>query len=320
MASKWKLYYVESDGYKDCFIVAKNKRSAIKVDRDMNDFEIDKFKATLVCDIPDSLEAAADAYYLQWSRENAPSQVSAIESGELHAWPYYADRWLLKEIGASFRVAEDADEVLLDGVVYSCDSSGLHHTRIIGVRALWRFNPDLPRVVPIDEETADITQIIYQMLGLALRESQEIEWLLNHSIIFAFSDKQRRKIKTIGDAIEYWSRKTLGAMVSIMKESFEFSEDVDNGFKLFIDMRNHLVHDILMSERYSIKTNWGQRELMAYLDLFLHLCEPIKEIATACCDVSFALDEDFIGGTIPDWERDPHLVELFSSCFTMNLN
>ncbi|WP_146001845.1 hypothetical protein [Eggerthella timonensis] len=320
MSAKWKLYYVESDGYEDCFVVAKNKRSAIRVDRDMNDFETKDLKATLICDIPDNLEEVADARFLEWSRKNAPSQVSKIESGKLHAWPYYPDQWLLKELGASFRVAEGAEEILLDGVVYSCDSSGLHHTRTIGVRALWKFNPDLPKVVPIDEETADIKTIIYQMLGMALRESQEIEWFLNHSFVFAFSDKQRRKIETINEAIEYWSHKTLGAMVNIMKESFEFSEDVDNGFKLFIDMRNRLVHDILMSERYSIDTNWGQRELIAYLDLFLTLCEPIKEIATACCDVSFALGEDLFGDSIPNWERNPNLTGLFSASFTMKLH
>ena len=188
------------------------------------------------------------------------------------------------------------------------------------MRALWKLNPDLPKVVPIDEETADIKTIIYQMLGMALRESQEIEWFLNHSFIFAFSDKQRRKIKTIDEAIEYWSHKTLGAMVNIMKESFEFSEDVENGFKLFIDMRNRLVHDILMSERYNIDTNWGQRELMAYLDLFLTLCEPIKEIATACCDVSFALGEDLFGDSIPNWERNPNLAGLFSASFSVKLH
>ena len=320
MSPKWKLYYVESDGYEDCFVVAKNQRSAIRIDRDMNGFETKDLKATLICSIPDSLEEVADARFLEWSRKNAPSQVSKIESGKLHAWPYYPDQWLLKELGASFRVAEGAEEILLDGVVYSCDANGLHHTRTIGVRALWKLNPDLPKVVPIDEETADIKTIIYQMLGMALRESQEIEWFLNHSFIFAFSDKQRRKIKTIDEAIEYWSHKTLGAMVNIMKESFEFSEDVENGFKLFIDMRNRLVHDILRSERYNIDTNWGQRELMAYLDLFLTLCEPIKEIATACCDVSFALGEDLFGDSIPNWERNPNLAGLFSASFSVKLH
>lgn len=285
----------------------------------MNSFETEELKATLICDVPDSLEEVADAHFLEWSKKNAPSQVDEIASGKLHAWPYYPERWLLKELGASFRIAEGSEEILLNGVVYACDQNGLHHTRTIGVRALWELNPDLPRVVPVDEETADIKYIIYQMIGMAIRESQEIEWLLNHSFIFAFSDKQRRKVATINDAIDQWSHKTIGAMVNIMKESFEFSEDVDNGFKLFIDMRNRLVHDIMMSERYDIDTNWGQRELMGYIDLFLTVCEPIKEIATACCDASFAFGEDLFGERIPDWERNHDLIGLFSSCFTVKL-
>lgn len=59
---------------------------------------------------------------------------------------------------------------------------------------------------------------------------------------------------------------------------------------------------------------------MAYLDLFLNLCEPIKEIATACCNVSFAFGEELFGDSIPNWERNPDLIELFSASFTMNLH
>mgnify|MGYP007135338631 CR=1 FL=1 len=38
--AKWKLYWVESDGYEDCFVVAKNSHSARSVEANMNGFDI----------------------------------------------------------------------------------------------------------------------------------------------------------------------------------------------------------------------------------------------------------------------------------------
>ena len=37
--NKWKLYWVTSDGLEDCFVVAKNSRSAKRIEKDANGFE-----------------------------------------------------------------------------------------------------------------------------------------------------------------------------------------------------------------------------------------------------------------------------------------
>ena len=58
--NKWKLYWVASDGLEDCFVVAKNSRSAAKIEKDMNGFEDDYLTVTRVMDIPDKYEDIAN--------------------------------------------------------------------------------------------------------------------------------------------------------------------------------------------------------------------------------------------------------------------
>ncbi|MGF7531589.1 hypothetical protein [Bacillus paralicheniformis] len=43
--TKWKLYWVESDGYEDCFVVAKNSISARSVEANMYELHISDTKA-----------------------------------------------------------------------------------------------------------------------------------------------------------------------------------------------------------------------------------------------------------------------------------
>ena len=39
--TKWKLYWVAFDGFEDCFVVAKNLRSAREIEKEINDFHSD---------------------------------------------------------------------------------------------------------------------------------------------------------------------------------------------------------------------------------------------------------------------------------------
>lgn len=54
--SKWKLYWVASDGLEDCFVVAKNSRSARRIEKEMNGFEDEDIVVTRIMDIPDEYE------------------------------------------------------------------------------------------------------------------------------------------------------------------------------------------------------------------------------------------------------------------------
>lgn len=59
-------------------------------------------------------------------------------------------------------------------------------------------------------------------------------------------------------------------------------------------MRNKLILGITTTQRYDINTDWGQRELIAFLDLFLSLCNPIKDIAASCFEVSIELANTYL--------------------------
>jgi hypothetical protein len=85
--SIWKLYWVESDGYEDCFVVAKNSRSAANIEIHMNGFELDDIKVTRIMDVPDKLERIANIKFRRWSKVHAPLQA---ENPNLKAWPDYA--------------------------------------------------------------------------------------------------------------------------------------------------------------------------------------------------------------------------------------
>ena len=67
---KWKLYWAASDGLEDCFVVAKNSRSAKRIEKDMNGFEDQDLRGTRIMDIPDEYEMIANKRFQDWSKEH----------------------------------------------------------------------------------------------------------------------------------------------------------------------------------------------------------------------------------------------------------
>ncbi|MGG4144220.1 hypothetical protein ABEW34_13930 [Paenibacillus algorifonticola] len=228
---KWKLYWVESDGYEDCFVVAKNSRSAKSVEVHMNGFNMSDVTAVRVMDVPDIFEKKADKKYRKWSKKHAPQQANRPD---LHQWPWYAAKWLLKDLGAQFRIIDDEEQTLLRDVVYAKKAIGVWYTYSIGARALSERNERLP---------------IY--------------------------------------------------------ENYEKEPEIDNYKK---------------SNRKNILTDWGQRELLAFLDLFLSLCIPIETIAASCFEISIVFGNtcllDINAEKFPI-ESSEELLGLFISSFKL---
>lgn len=283
--SKWNLYWIESDGYEDCFVVAKNSRSAISVEINMNDFEPEELKATRIISIPDRYEKIANYLFIRWSRIHAPEQA---KRPNLHAWPYYARDWLLKALGAKFHNINGEQQILLMDQVYGRKQSGERYVYSIGARALaerkneWHLIKHNYTKADYQTEELDLSNYIYSAMGIALSRCHKIEYLLSNSFIFGFSDEQKRKYDTINDLREGWSKKTFGQLIRIIQDTFEIEPTLKASLELFLEMRNKLVHDITGDERYDIHDEWGQKELIAFLDTFLTLAEPIKDIALSC--------------------------------------
>jgi hypothetical protein len=281
---KWKLYWVESDGYEDCFIVAKNSQSARAIEKNTNGFENDDLTVTFVMDVPEKYEKIAKRKYLEWHKPD-------INKGEKQlAWPWYAEDWLLKKLGAQFRTIDNKEQILLRDVVYSKDEHDRSYTYTIGAKAINERNPKLFKYDNYDNEPAtDIRDNLYTAIGLAMNECHEIEALFSNAFIFGMVKDQKKSYETYKDFMDSWAKKTLGSIVTAMQESFEIDDEIKRGLLLFVDMRNQLTHGIMTSERYDINTDWGQRELLSFIDLFLTICPTIKEIAASCVEVSISL-------------------------------
>ena len=204
--STWKLYWVASDGYEDCFVVAKNSRSAARIEVSTNGFEYSDLRATRIMDIPDAFEKKANTLYRKWFKEHGRNQT---RQKELRAWPGYAENWLLTALGARFRDIDETSQILLNGTVYSCNASGQWNTYSIGAKAICERNPELPKPDFAEEEHIDCTEYLHKALGIALLRCHEIEWLLSKSFIFAFSEKQKRKYETLHDFFCGWEKKHL---------------------------------------------------------------------------------------------------------------
>lgn len=315
---KWKLYWVKSDGYEGCFVVAKNSRSAKSVEIHMNGFDASDVTAVRVMDVPDTLEEKADTKFREWSQKHALQQA---DRPDLHQWPWYAATWLLEDLGAQFRSIDDEEQILLRDVVYAKKPDGQWHTYTIGARALYERNERLPKYDNYDNEPEiDITNQLYTALGLALTKCHEIESLFSKSFIFGVSEKQQRKYETINDFSGGWEKKTLGGIFNAAQEAFEIEAEIKMALDLFLHMRNKLVHGITTTERYNIYTDWGQRELVAFLDLFLSLCAPIETVAASCLEFSVEFSNTFLlkenSERIPIKVSDESL-GLFINCFKL---
>jgi hypothetical protein len=136
----WNLYWVESDGIEDCFVVARNSRSACSVESRENGFEIDFAAATKVIRIPKGVE---NSYKRQ-------------EEYKKRKWPGYVyGKKFFEDLGAKFRTNEKQQEMLLCDVVYAVDDyvpCEIYRKRSIGSKALVEIEREIPDPKHDDED------------------------------------------------------------------------------------------------------------------------------------------------------------------------
>lgn len=253
----WHLYWVESDGIEDCFVAARNSRSACKIEIEMNGFDFNQVHATRVLRIPVNI---ARSYLREKTHKSWP-------------WYVYGQRFFEK-VGAEFRTAGGKQEMLLDDVVYEIDDyapCGITKSRSIGEKAVRALTSE-PFFRDIGYEDEDVwtgsAMPIISGLGMCLATCQLIEHYICNSFLLGISKKQKQKYGTIKDLSEGWKKKTLGNMIWSIEEAWEIHPVLKAGIELFLQNRNLLVHGITTSERYDIRTRWGQEELIAFLSFF----------------------------------------------------
>ncbi|MDR1159170.1 MAG: hypothetical protein LBK69_00880 [Syntrophomonadaceae bacterium] len=323
--SKWKLYWVASDGLEDCFVVAKNSRSAARIEKNINGFEDDDISVTRIIDIPDKYENVANEEFRKWSKENHCNEYLNINA--LVAWPYYAQEWLLEELGVEYRMLKGETEILINDMVIT--QNGIYS---VGVRAMKEIRE------LTGKKFTDISNISYEgmrkvidsMLGICLTTIHRLEDYLTNSFIFAVGNKKYDNY-TIEEAIELWKKKfTFGRLIKLIEERYEIDEVIYNALQLFLIQRNKIAHGLTKDERYNIDTVWGQKEIIGFVALFLRNAWALEKVAESAyiCTVglSFSImkkgeaNDPELLKDIDDFENDSNVQEkvaLFAEVFKM---
>lgn len=182
----WNLYWVSSDGFEDCFVIAKNARSARSIEYHMNGFDYSEVKATKILRIP---ETVVRSYQRRRKYKKSP-------------WPWYAyGKRFFAGVGAEFRTIDGKEEMLLDDTVYHIDEyipCSIHRQRTVGFRAVEEFNsiPELAgETHHYDDEDIWLEPEIHLVtaLGMCLIRCQQIEHYIAHSFLLGISKKQKQK-------------------------------------------------------------------------------------------------------------------------------
>ncbi len=289
--NNWYLYWVTSDGYEDCFVVAPNAQSAKSLEFCTNGFEWSMLRAERVMEVPKRYDKITNYLWIRWQREHNPE---FKKTSNIHQGAYYAENWLLERLGAKWRIIDKKEQMLLLDKVYAHNEYGESYTYVIGARHLAENSNNK---IHFDYNNYSmfengIEEILYKMMGMATKDCHEIEYFFSNSFIFAVSENQKKKYNTINDFINGWSKKTLGNLISSIEESFYIKEEWKICIKGFIEMRNKFIHGLTTKERYNINDEWGRRELISFLAIFLDYCEPVKAIAESCLIASLCFAND----------------------------
>jgi hypothetical protein len=309
---RWNLYWVRSDGIEDCFVVARNSRSACSVEVHMNGFDFEEVSAERIGRIPPHV---AEVYH-------------ASSEKEKHAWPWYAyGREILEALGAQFRSVEKREEMLLGHYVYDVPEyvpCSITRARNVGPNSMDELFDEIGRDhSDYDDEIWTGRDVhIATMLGMCLVRCHQIEDYISRSFILGISDKQKTKYKTVDDLKNGWKRKTLGNMLICIKEAWEIDPTLDAGLDLFKDMRNLLIHGLTTHEQYDITTEWGKMELIHFLRLFDIMSNVVRSafrvslmFSIAYAIEHFGLPDDFADFRLSDEHEEE--AALFAALFSV---
>lgn len=182
--SGWNLYWIAYDGDEDCFVVAKNSRSARCYDASFCGYDPKDSTATHVCHINKSTLSQAKA--------------QATKQGRKLEWPDHADDWLLRAVGARTRFRDELEEILIDDTVFTHNFEYPIPPRDIGRKYYERIRND-PIFLDREEDTHSNSQMsLFQILGICLARCQEIEYLAAHSFVLGLNDSDKQRYVTIG--------------------------------------------------------------------------------------------------------------------------
>lgn len=304
--SGWNLYWISYDGDEDCFVVAKNSRSARCYDANFCGYDAEDSIATHACFISKSVLSRAKA--------------NATKRGLKLEWPDHADGWLLKAVGAQTRVIDGQKETLISGTVFTHNFDHSVPPRHIGEKFYKHIQND-PVLKERENDVYSHSQLsLLQMLGICLAKCQEIEGLIAHSFVLGANDPNKHRYIAIDGMRKAWEKKTFGQMLTTIKSTWTIDPEFERYLELFKSMRNQLVHGLTTTKKYDISDAWGQDECFSFLVRFEIVSQPIRAVfrASFYASVEFAAEhfkDDLLNPIKPLTKKQREEISLFAEFF-----
>lgn len=304
---RWCLYWVAYDGEEDCFVVARNSKSAAVFDADFCGYCADDAISLKAASIP---TPKARKFFMR------SSAAQNIPPG-----PRHADGKLIKSLGGDQREIDGVIETKFGDLVFTTGSDYIVPPREIG-RTFLKNLQRMDLYTQIGEEDSyDAGQrILFELMGVCLSRCQEIEHLIAHSFIFAVSDPEKDRYTTITHWIDGWKKKTFGRMLRDIEHSFEMDSDMKQALHVFKDMRNLFVHGITFHDRYCIYDIWGRDELVAFLSRFEFISRAVRKAFRSSYYASIEFGHEFLvkdQKKVPLKKKERDQIGLFTEFFKM---
>lgn len=127
------------------------------------------------------------------------------------------------------------------------------------------------------EETDDEswqTREVYAKYGLAMYFAQCLETgLVNLLVALKLKDRDKITLSDIDSLIEINYEKTLGKLISSLKQAMKTSEDLETDLKELLDIRNYLAHRYFRVKAIGFIKKDGRQRMLSELESIISKLE-----------------------------------------------
>ena len=148
------------------------------------------------------------------------------------------------------------------------------------------------------------TREVYAKYGLAMYFAQCLETgLVNLLVALKLKDRDKITLSDIDSLIEINYEKTLGKLISSLKQAMKTSEDLETDLKELLDIRNYLAHRYFRVKAIDFMKKDGRQHMLSELDCFISKLEggdkKIESI-TAVIAEQYGITDETIYNSVED--------------------
>lgn len=155
----------------------------------------------------------------------------------------------------------------------------------------------------IDEESWQ-TREVYAKYGLAMYFAQCLETgIINLLVALKLKDRGKITRTDIDLFMEENYQKTLGILISSLKQEMKISEDLENDLKELLDIRNYLAHRYFRIKAFDFMNKNGRQHMISELDYFISKLESLDkkiESITGAILSKYCITDEMINKILED--------------------